>query len=127
MSGTVSLPANVVPVRVRLSRDDVILRIGLFCLITLLAIAVVFPLYTLLSKSLEDIDGKYVGLQNFREYFETPALFSSITNSLTVAICVALIVLVIEFVYGYESAKGLYIGPILEKKSTEEVEEQPQA
>ena len=101
MSGTVSLPANVVPVRISLSRDDIILRIGLFCLITLLAIAVVFPLYTLLSKSLEDIDGKYVGLQNFREYFETPALFSSITNSLTVAFSVALIVLVIAFVYGY--------------------------
>ena len=101
MSGTLSLPANVVPIRIKLSRDDVILRIGLFCLIILLSIAVVFPLYTLLSKSLEDIDGKFVGLQNFREYFQTPALFSSITNSLTVAISVALIVLVIAFVYGY--------------------------
>ena len=47
------------------------------------------------------MDGKFVGLQNFREYFETPALFTSITNSLGVAISVALIVLVLAFIYAY--------------------------
>ncbi len=88
-------------VRIRVSRDDIVLRSGLVLLITLLVVAVVFPLYTLLSKSFEDNDGKFVGLQNFREYFETPALFNSITNSLGVAISVALIVLVLAFVYAY--------------------------
>jgi len=78
-----------------------LLRTGLVLLIGLLLLAVVFPLYTLLSKSFEDRDGEFVGLQNFREYFETPALFTSITNSLGVAISVALIVLVLAFVYAY--------------------------
>ena len=99
--------ASVLPVsvsstaRIRISRDDITLRSGLVLLITLLVIAVVFPLYSLLSKSFEDMDGKFVGLQNFREYFETPALFTSITNSLGVAISVALIVLVLAFIYAY--------------------------
>ena len=102
MSTAAVLPVSVSSTaRIRISRDDITLRSGLVLLITLLVIAVVFPLYSLLSKSFEDMDGKFVGLQNFREYFETPALFTSITNSLGVAISVALIVLVLAFIYAY--------------------------
>ena len=78
-----------------------VLRIALVVIIALLAVAVVFPLYSLLSMSLQDMDGKYVGLENFRIYFDTPALFASITNSLSVAISATLIVLGIAFVYAY--------------------------
>ena len=102
MSSAAALPVSVSSTAsIRISRDDITLRSGLVLLITLLVIAVVFPLYSLLSKSFEDMDGKFVGLQNFREYFETPALFTSITNSLGVAISVALIVLVLAFIYAY--------------------------
>ena len=106
MSSAAALPvatsvSGASTVRIRISRDDIALRSGLLLLISLLVIAVVFPLYSLLSKSFEDMDGEFVGLQNFREYFETPALFTSITNSLGVAISVALIVLVLAFVYAY--------------------------
>ena len=103
MNSAVSLSMSAAPPaqRIRLSLDDYVLRTGLIILIILLAISVVLPLYSLLSKSLEDMDGKFVGLQNFREYFETPALFTSITNSLGVASSVALIVMVIAFVYAY--------------------------
>ena len=78
-----------------------VLRIALVVIIALLAMAVVFPLYSLLSMSLQDMDGEYVGLENFRIYFDTPALFASITNSLSVAISATLIVLGIAFVYAY--------------------------
>ena len=78
-----------------------VLRIALVVIIALLAVAVVFPLYSLLSMSLQDMDGEYVGLENFRIYFATPALFASITNSLSVAISATLIVLGIAFVYAY--------------------------
>ena len=77
------------------------LRTVLVVIIALLAVAVVFPLYSLLSMSLQDMDGEYVGLENFRIYFDTPALFASITNSLSVAISATLIVLGIAFVYAY--------------------------
>ena len=78
-----------------------VLRTALVVIIALLAVAVVFPLYSLLSMSLQDMDGEYVGLENFRVYFDTPALFASITNSLSVAISATLIVLGIAFVYAY--------------------------
>ncbi|MDP6382828.1 MAG: putative 2-aminoethylphosphonate ABC transporter permease subunit [SAR324 cluster bacterium] len=78
-----------------------VLRVALVIIIALLAVAVVFPLYSLLSMSLQDMDGEYVGLENFRIYFDTPALFASITNSLSVAISATLIVLGIAFVYAY--------------------------
>ena len=77
------------------------LRTALVVIIALFAVAVVFPLYSLLSMSLQDMDGEYVGLENFRIYFDTPALFASITNSLSVAISATLIVLGIAFVYAY--------------------------
>ena len=96
-----SISASAAPVRIRLSRDDMVLRTALVVIIALLAVAVVFPLYSLLSMSLQDMDGKYVGLENFRIYFDTPALFASITNSLSVAISATLIVLGIAFVYAY--------------------------
>ena len=78
-----------------------VLRTALVVIIALLAVAVVFPLYSLLSMSLQDMDGEYVGLENFRIYFDAPALFASITNSLSVAISATLIVLGIAFVYAY--------------------------
>ena len=78
-----------------------VLRTALVVIIALLAVAVVFPLYSLLSMSLQDMDSEYVGLENFRIYFDTPALFASITNSLRVAISATLIVLGIAFVYAY--------------------------
>ena len=86
-----------------------VLRTALIVIIALLAVAVVFPLYSLLSMSLQDMDGEYVGLENFRIYFDTPALFASITNSLSVAISATLIVLGIAFVYAY--ACLLYTSP----------------
>ena len=96
-----SISASAGPVRIRLSRDDMVLRTALVIIIALLAVAVVFPLYSLLSMSLQDMDGEYVGLENFKIYFDTPALFASITNSLSVAISATLIVLGIAFVYAY--------------------------
>lgn len=107
MSTADSIPASTVPVRgassvrIKLSRDDYALRTGLVVVISLLAILVVLPLYSLLSKSLEDMDGNFVGLQNFQEYFQTPALLTSITNSLSVAFFSAIIVLVLAFIYAY--------------------------
>ena len=106
MSAAVSIPSITAKkvassVRIQLSRDDYALRIGLLILICFLSILVILPLYSLLSKSLEDMDGNFVGLQNFHEYFQTPALLISITNSLSVAFFTALIVLVLAFIYAY--------------------------
>ncbi|MBD5770820.1 putative 2-aminoethylphosphonate ABC transporter permease subunit [Marinomonas colpomeniae] len=68
--------------------------IGLF-------ICVVLPIYTLLSKSVENKDGDFIGLANFVQFFETPSLFSSISNSLFIALLSTVIVTSLAFLTAY--------------------------
>ena len=70
--------------------------IGIF-----LAVFVVLPLYTLMSKSFENRAGDFVGLVNYVEYFSTPALFLSAINSLVISVIGTVIVLGTAFVYAY--------------------------
>ncbi|MEX2648072.1 MAG: putative 2-aminoethylphosphonate ABC transporter permease subunit [Alphaproteobacteria bacterium] len=88
-------------VRPRLGRDDIALRAGLLVLGLLFAVAIVFPLYALLSKSFQDKHGAFVGLANFERYFATPALFYSIQNSLEIAVVSTAITIALAFVYAY--------------------------
>ena len=88
-------------VRRRLDRDDIVMRAGLCLLIGWMLVALILPLWTLLSKSFEDQNGKFVGLANYVHYFSTPALFDSVWNSLFVAVVSTLIVLPLAFVYAY--------------------------
>jgi iron(III) transport system permease protein len=66
-----------------------------------LAASVLLPLYVMLSKSLENADGGFVGLANYAHFFRTPALFNSIFNSLYISVAATAILLVVTFVYGY--------------------------
>ncbi|HSM73411.1 MAG TPA: putative 2-aminoethylphosphonate ABC transporter permease subunit, partial [Desulfobacterales bacterium] len=66
-----------------------------------LAASVLLPLYVMLSKSLENADGGFVGLANYAHFFRTPALFNSIFNSLYISVTATAILLVVTFVYGY--------------------------
>ncbi|MDE8601370.1 putative 2-aminoethylphosphonate ABC transporter permease subunit [Marinomonas sp. RSW2] len=68
--------------------------IGLF-------ICVVLPIYTLLSKSVENKDGEFIGLDNFAKFIETPSLFSSISNSLFIALLSTVIVTSLAFLTAY--------------------------
>ncbi|MEF2230524.1 MAG: putative 2-aminoethylphosphonate ABC transporter permease subunit, partial [Pseudodesulfovibrio sp.] len=56
-----------------------------------LVAVVILPLAQLLSKSLFDNQGVFVGLANYVEYFTTPALRQSIGNSLFVSVTTTLI------------------------------------
>ncbi len=73
--------------------------IGLLCL-WMLGV-VVLPLATLLSKSLMDKHGQFVGLANFILYFQTPALSSSLGNSLYVAVFTTITSVVLGFAFAY--------------------------
>jgi len=98
------IPANdfLIGPRVKpaLSRDDVIMRVGVLLFVGFLAVAVALPLWSLLSKSFEN-NGAFVGLANYVRYFSTPALFASVWNSFYVAIITTAIVLPLAFTYAY--------------------------
>jgi iron(III) transport system permease protein len=93
----VSLPVT----RRRLDRDDLLMRLGICLLIGWMLVTLVLPLWWLLSKSFQNHDGEFIGLQNYIYYFSTPALFDSVWNSLFIALLSTAIVLPIAFVYAY--------------------------
>jgi len=66
-----------------------------------LVVFLLAPLATILVKSVQDRSGAFVGLLQFEEYFATPALRSSIWNTLWVAMAVTAITVPLAFVYAY--------------------------
>ena len=100
-----ALPASPVgataPLRLRLSRDDLIRGSVLVLLGVVLVAVVLLPLYALLSKSFEDKEGNFVGFANYLEYFSTPALVDSAYHTLTIGVVTTLIVVTLAFVYAY--------------------------
>ncbi|MEQ8708473.1 MAG: putative 2-aminoethylphosphonate ABC transporter permease subunit [Rhodospirillales bacterium] len=89
------------PLKPVLGRDDWIMRLSMVAIGLFLVVAVMLPLYAMLSKSLEDKDGNFLGLANYAEYFATPALFNSIFNSLSIALISTVVVITVAFIYAY--------------------------
>ncbi|MFH1137289.1 MAG: putative 2-aminoethylphosphonate ABC transporter permease subunit [Pseudomonadota bacterium] len=96
---------------------------GLIILVILwLVVVVVLPLFQLISKSLMDRDGAFVGLANYIHYFRTPALSNSLYNSLSVSLTATAVSVVLGFLYAYaltrtrlpgqEIFRGLAMAPL---------------
>ncbi len=66
-----------------------------------LTVTVALPLYALLSKSLFDPQGRFVGLANFLRFFSEPALFSSLTHSFWISAVTTVAAVVLGFGYAY--------------------------
>jgi iron(III) transport system permease protein len=64
-------------------------------------------------KSVQDKAGAFVGLQQFRDYFATPALQSSIWNTLWVALVVTGITVPLAFAYAYALTRSCMRGRAL--------------
>ena len=92
--------ATVKIARPRLSERHVA-GVLILALCAVLILIIALPLWALLSKSLEDPQGRFVGLANFVSYATTPTLLSSLTNSLLVASVTTAIVLPHAFLYAY--------------------------
>jgi iron(III) transport system permease protein len=92
---------RVKPLRARLSRDDLIQGGGLVAMAAFLVVVMFLPIYAMLSKSVEDADGNYIGLANYVEYFGTPTLVSSAHHTITIGVITTIIVVGLAFVYAY--------------------------
>jgi len=73
------------PPKQSLSRDEWLMRGLVYAISIWLFVVLLFPVYSLLSKSFHDRDGNFVGVANFIDYCPTPSLVEGITNSLFVA------------------------------------------
>ena len=98
---SLAAPTPKIALRINLSRDDLLMRVGLVALVGVLLLIVALPLWALLAKGFEDRDGHYVGLANYISYFSTPALFNSALNSFHVAAVCTAIVVPAAFLYAY--------------------------
>ncbi|MBC8267285.1 MAG: putative 2-aminoethylphosphonate ABC transporter permease subunit [Rhodospirillaceae bacterium] len=108
----VALPvtAGIAVIKPKLSRDDRIMRGFIVMVGVWMVIAVLLPLYFMLSKSAEDHDGNFIGLANFQEYFSTPALFYSIENSFFIAIVSTIITITLAFQFAYALTRSTMPG-----------------
>jgi len=84
-----------------LDTDDWVVRIALVVFGGYFLVALVVPLFMMVSRSVQNIRGEFVGLDNYILYFQTPALFQSINNSFFVAGLSTVIVIVLAFIYAY--------------------------
>lgn len=66
-----------------------------------LLIAVVLPLYQILSRSFLNRAGDFVGLANYIKYFSTPSLSVTLYNSVYVAVISMLITVALAFFFAY--------------------------
>lgn len=97
-----SFVLSVMPARWRyMGRDQLLQGAGLIVGILGLMVAMVLPLWTILSKSMQDKAGNFVGLDNFIAYAETPSLASSIIHSLTIASVTTVVVLSLALLTAY--------------------------
>ncbi|PPC78024.1 putative 2-aminoethylphosphonate ABC transporter permease subunit [Pokkaliibacter plantistimulans] len=94
------------PLRQHLSRDEIILRGAMLIGALALLIALVMPLYTLLSKSVQNKDGAFIGLANFARYADSPSLYNSLSHSLTMALVCTLIVTSLAFMAAYALSRS---------------------
>ena len=93
-----SAPATIRPI---VGREAWIMRGCILLMGGFLMISIALPLYALLSKSFQNVDGAIIGLANYAAYFSNPALIVSISNSFTVALTSTIITLTLAFVFAY--------------------------
>lgn len=108
-----SRPAPAGAMQPRMSLEDIWRRGVLLLLALVLLLTTVAPLSVLLAKSFQDGEGRFAGLANYLVYFQTPALFASVYNSLGIAFLSALITVTLAFVFAYALTRSAMRGKAL--------------
>ncbi|MFO1295179.1 MAG: putative 2-aminoethylphosphonate ABC transporter permease subunit [Rubrivivax sp.] len=100
----------------RATASDRIATAALWIVALLLVAFLALPLLTIGSESLRDKEGGFAGFANFVSYAQTPALLTSLWNSLWVSVVVTLVAVPATFVSAYAltrscmPAKALFRG-----------------
>ncbi|WP_017223166.1 putative 2-aminoethylphosphonate ABC transporter permease subunit [Moritella dasanensis] len=83
------------------SRDSALLGGILIILTVLMGFFILAPMLTMFAKSVQDLNGNFIGLSNFTAYFQSSAMLHSIANTVTVGLITTAIVGVLSFSYAY--------------------------
>ncbi|MCE7729524.1 putative 2-aminoethylphosphonate ABC transporter permease subunit [Vibrio campbellii] len=85
----------------RVSRDNLVLFGLLAGLSTMMVLFILMPLWAMLTKSMQNANGEFVGLANFATYFSSSSLWVSVGNTFTLGVIVTSVVGVLAFGYAY--------------------------
>ena len=90
-----------------LERDKAVQGLLLLFALAVLTLAVVLPLAQVVWKSLSNSNGNWMALDNYKAYFASPALWTSIKNSLFISCATTLLVIPAAFAYAYGLTRTL--------------------
>jgi iron(III) transport system permease protein len=79
------------------------------------SVVLILPLISLLHKAFLDKDGVFTGLNNYFQYFKTPALSTSIWNTIDISLWSALFSVVFGFLYAYALTRTQIRGKVVFK------------
>ena len=99
-----TLAAAAVRQRVHWTDRTAHAALGLLALVLIAFLA--GPLFAILAQSVEGPKGAFVGLDNFFDYFGTPALANSLWNSVWVSLLVTAVVVPAAFAFAYAIARS---------------------
>ena len=108
-----ALPPPLLTARARTHWHDRLAQALLVFCCAALALFLIGPLAAIFVKSVQDKDGAFVGLMQFRDYFATPALQRSIWNTLWVSTTVTAITVPLAFVYAYALTRSCMPGKMV--------------
>ncbi|HZA96241.1 MAG TPA: putative 2-aminoethylphosphonate ABC transporter permease subunit, partial [Burkholderiaceae bacterium] len=99
----IALPSRGVgaPSRLALVGEALTARGGIVLLLLALFVFLTVPLAMIFARSVEDRAGDFVGLANFVQYVQSPALARSTWNTLTFALLTTLVTVPLAFLFAY--------------------------
>lgn len=86
---------------IRYKIDTFILKALLIIAILFLFVFVIVPLFFVLMKSLQDPQGNFIGVQNYKDFFSRGGAYRSLTNSLFVAVLSTILSMGIALPFAY--------------------------
>jgi iron(III) transport system permease protein len=96
------VPAGTpMPSRLALAKEALAARGGIVLLLVALVVFLSVPLAMILVRSVEGRAGEFVGIANFVQYVQSPALEQSTWNTLTFAIWTTVVTVPLAFLFAY--------------------------
>jgi iron(III) transport system permease protein len=89
------------PIRRHLGAFFTLQNVLIVVLVLTLTTSTLIPLILLFSKALLDKNAEFIGLTNFVQYFSTPSLLQSLTNTIWISVLSTVLAVVLAFAYAY--------------------------
>ena len=99
---SIAVPGGTpMPSRLALAKEALAARGGIVLLAVGLLVFLTVPLAMILVRSVEARSGEFIGLANFIQYVQSPALAQSTRNTLTFAVLTTLVTVPLAFLFAY--------------------------